>query len=99
MDLAPRCFYPTPRVRSSFVRIAPRAEPPLGPGELAWVERVVRAAFSARRKMLANALRGAGFEPPQRAFEALGIDPRARAESLSPEQLLALARALRRGAG
>ena len=63
------------------------------------MERVVRAAFSQRRKTLANALRG-GMDPAPDAaalggaLYALGIERRARAESLSPEQLLAVARAL-----
>lgn len=100
-ELSPRCFHPVPRVRSSFLRMTPLADAPLGPGELPAVERVVRAAFSARRKTLANALRG-GLEtaPPagavERACAEAGVDPRARAEALSPEAHLALARALAR---
>jgi 16S rRNA (adenine1518-N6/adenine1519-N6)-dimethyltransferase len=100
MDLSPRCFHPVPRVRSSFVRVRPRADSPLAPGELARLERVLRAAFGMRRKMLANALREADLDgraapgEVRRALERLGLDPRARAEQLSPEQHLALARAL-----
>jgi 16S rRNA (adenine1518-N6/adenine1519-N6)-dimethyltransferase len=99
LDLRPGCFQPPPRVRSSFVRMARRPDSPLGPGELAGVERVVRAAFAHRRKTLANALRQALGEAVDaaRIEEALartGIDPRARAESVAPERLLALARAL-----
>jgi len=101
-ELAPGLFYPPPRVRSSFLRITPQREPRLAPGELAGVERVVRAAFSKRRKTLANALRGSPLAPSAAmapgALEALlarlAIEPRARAESLAPERLLALARAL-----
>lgn len=98
--LAPGCFYPEPKVRSVFLRLVPRAGSPLGEAELPWVERVVRGAFGQRRKTLANALRGAdlGSEvSPERiagALAALDIGPRARAEALAPEQLLALARAL-----
>lgn len=91
--LGPRCFFPVPRVDSSFLRMAPLADGPIGPGELARVERVVRAAFSQRRKTLANALRGAGIESAAALAEA-GLDPRVRAEALAPEQLLALARAV-----
>lgn len=99
-ELPPGLFHPTPRVRSSFLRITPLAAPRLEAGELAAVERIVRAAFSKRRKTLANALRGANLAPEgaPRALEdllrRLGIDPRARAESLAPERLLGLARAL-----
>ena len=106
-ELAPGLFHPAPRVRSSFLRITPLRAPRLAAGELAPVERIVRAAFSKRRKTLANALRGAdlALEGAPRALEdllrRLGIDPRARAESLAPERLLELARALaaERGGG
>ena len=86
-------------MRSAFLRVRPRAEPLLAPGELARVERVVRAAFSQRRKTLTNALQG-GLDPapdPARLAQvlaALEIDPRARAERLPPERFLALARRL-----
>lgn len=96
--IAPGCFHPRPQVHSSFLRMRPLAEPLLRPGELAWVESVVRAAFSQRRKTLVNALQGGALDPPPdparllRGLEALGIDVRARAESLPSAQLLALAR-------
>jgi 16S rRNA (adenine1518-N6/adenine1519-N6)-dimethyltransferase len=97
--LRPGCFYPVPKVESAFVHFAPHATPPLGPGELARVERVARAAFSTRRKTLANALRGAGIAGPGGAaldeiLERVGLEARVRAESVSPERFLALARAL-----
>ena len=61
------------------------------------VERVVRAAFGQRRKQLANALRGSGLwtgESVACALRSAEVDPRARAERLDPELLLAIARAL-----
>ena len=93
-EVGPGSFYPVPNVRSSFVRMTPRADAPPSAGELARVEEVVRAAFGQRRKTLANALRGAGLPDPVAACAAVGIDPRARAESLAPEVFRALARAL-----
>lgn len=104
-ELAPGLFFPQPRVRSTFLRISPRREALLETGELAGVERVVRAGFGSRRKTLANALRGSRLEPalPPPELDALlrglGIDPRARAESLAPERWLALARALAQAGG
>jgi len=103
-ELAPGLFFPVPRVRSTFVRMVPRSDTGLRAGELAAVETVVRAAFGQRRKTLANALRGAGVsgpegEAPAGVCESLGIDPRARAETLAPEAFLRLARALRGGPG
>jgi len=97
-SISPGCFHPRPQVRSSFLRIRPLAEPLLEPAELPWVERVVRAAFSQRRKTLVNALQGGALDPapdPERllaGLASLGIDARARAESLPAEQLLALSR-------
>jgi 16S rRNA (adenine1518-N6/adenine1519-N6)-dimethyltransferase len=98
-DLAPGLFHPVPNVRSSFVRVTPRADAPLAAGELARVESLVRAAFGQRRKTLANALRGAGWPDPPAACTAAGIDPRARAESLAPDAFLALSRAFRGAPG
>jgi len=95
LELPPGCFYPVPRVRSSFVRIAPLAQARLAPGELPRIEAFLRRAFGQRRKTLANALRGAA--PPGAALRALaraGVDPRTRAEALAPERLLEVARAL-----
>ena len=95
-DLAPGLFFPVPNVRSSFVRMEPRADG-VGAEELARVERVVRAAFGQRRKTLANALRGSGLAGADGSAAAewckrAGIDPGARAERLAPEAFLALAR-------
>jgi 16S rRNA (adenine1518-N6/adenine1519-N6)-dimethyltransferase len=99
LELPAACFEPAPRVRSTFVRISPLAEPLVAAGELAEVEAVVRRAFARRRKTLANALAAAA--PPEsvrRALGRAGIDPRARAEALAPAAFVALARALREAA-
>jgi 16S rRNA (adenine1518-N6/adenine1519-N6)-dimethyltransferase len=99
-ELPPDLFFPRPRVRSTFLRVTPLRPPPLAEGELAAVEAIVRAAFSKRRKTLANALRQAagarGLAPHalEACLRGLAIDPRARPESLAPERWLALARAL-----
>jgi len=100
LDLHPRCFYPVPRVTSTFLHLTPRGEVLLAAGELRTVEGVVRAAFAHRRKTIVNSLRTAAAGSPlpqERIAETLaghGIDRRARAQSLSPEQWLAIARAL-----
>ncbi len=104
MELAPEAFFPAPKVRSSFVRVWPREDTPLRPGELARIEPIVRAAFAQRRKTIFNCLRAGGFAPGgdrariDAALAEAEIDPRARAESIEPERLLALARALLAGA-
>jgi 16S rRNA (adenine1518-N6/adenine1519-N6)-dimethyltransferase len=101
MDLQPGCFFPEPQVRSTFIRLVPLAAPLLEPGELSRVERVVRAAFGKRRKTLVNALlQGQALSPPPTAGELravltrFGIDPRARGETLTPQQFLDLTRTL-----
>ncbi|MCH8083362.1 MAG: ribosomal RNA small subunit methyltransferase A [Myxococcales bacterium] len=101
MGLSPNCFFPVPKVDSTFVRITPLDAPPVEEQEFRQVEQVVRAAFAKRRKTLVNSLL-AGALGAERSADELraalsrcGIEPLARAESLQPEQLLALARELR----
>jgi 16S rRNA (adenine1518-N6/adenine1519-N6)-dimethyltransferase len=85
--VGPGAFNPPPKVDSAVVRITPRPAPfPIR--DLARYDRVVTLAFGQRRKTLSNALRGA-LAPG--AFEAAGIDPKARGETLSPEQFARLA--------
>ena len=98
LELPPGCFYPVPRVRSSFLRIAPLTEPLVAPDELASVEAILRRAFGKRRKTLANALRELAPSSLASALDAVGIDRRARAEQLPAERFVALARALHAGA-
>jgi 16S rRNA (adenine1518-N6/adenine1519-N6)-dimethyltransferase len=100
LDLHPRCFYPVPRVTSTFLHLTPRSEVSIAAEELRTVEGVVRAAFAHRRKTIVNSLRTAAAGsslPPERVAETLvshGIDRRARAQTLSPQQWLEVARAL-----
>jgi 16S rRNA (adenine1518-N6/adenine1519-N6)-dimethyltransferase len=99
MELQPRCFFPEPQVRSLFLRLIPLADSKLMPGELPRLERVVRAAFSKRRKTLVNALRSAGgnawsADDLRAALGRLGLDERVRGEALTPEQFLDLCRIL-----
>jgi 16S rRNA (adenine1518-N6/adenine1519-N6)-dimethyltransferase len=57
---------------------------------------VVMAAFSQRRKTLRNALRALLSAA---AISACGIDPGARAETLTPQEFNALAQTLDRAPG
>ena len=88
-------FRPRPNVESALVAFRRRGE--LLP-EYARVKEVVGAAFAHRRKQLPNSLALAGVASADEAAEglvAIGRDPSARAESLAPEEFVALARALR----
>ena len=72
-ELSPGCFWPVPRVRSSFVRMTPLSPPLLADDELARVEVVVRAAFAKRRKTIRNSLRGAGLADDSVLDAALAV--------------------------
>ena len=56
-------------------------------------KRVVKAAFSLRRKMLSNSLKTLGLEPEivAEALKGAGIDAKRRAETLSLQEFSSLA--------
>ncbi|MER3547114.1 MAG: 16S rRNA (adenine(1518)-N(6)/adenine(1519)-N(6))-dimethyltransferase [Rhodanobacteraceae bacterium] len=84
-------FRPPPKVESAVVRLIPLAPSQLPDAHLMpAIEKIVRAAFGQRRKTLANALSGT---LDARAIIVAGIDPKTRAETLTPQQYVALARA------
>ncbi len=90
--LPPHAFTPPPDVHSTVFRwrFAPRFEE-LGVQEVPFL-RFVRQAFAQKRKTLANNLRAAGFTPPAiaAALAQAALDPQARAEQLSIENLATL---------
>lgn len=91
-------FWPRPKVDSVVLRLSPHRRPPVEvPGE-AELERVVRAAFGQRRKMILGAL-AHGLQLPrervERALSLAGIEARQRAETCDLAQFAALTRALR----
>ncbi|MBV8685167.1 MAG: 16S rRNA (adenine(1518)-N(6)/adenine(1519)-N(6))-dimethyltransferase RsmA [Alphaproteobacteria bacterium] len=83
-------FVPPPKVMSAVVHIVPAAAPE--GVRAATLERLTAAAFGQRRKMLRQSLKGlpGGIE----ALAAAGIDPERRAETLSVEEYVRVARAL-----
>jgi 16S rRNA (adenine1518-N6/adenine1519-N6)-dimethyltransferase len=92
LAVGPGQFFPRPKVASRVVHLEPLARPlaPEAAEDPAWFARVVKAAFSQRRKTLANSLAaGLGRERAgvAAALEAAGVDPRARAESLAIPEL------------
>jgi len=87
-NIGPGAFNPPPKVESAFVRLVPYTRPPIQVNDVAVFEQLVRQAFAQRRKTLRNALRGM-LEAD--AISALGIDPVARAETLSVSDFAVLA--------
>lgn len=89
LHVPPEAFRPPPQVDSTVVRLTPHTLPLDTDVDHARVEAIVRAAFGQRRKTLANALSGLLDAD---AIRAGGIDPRVRAETVSPQQYVELAR-------
>jgi 16S rRNA (adenine1518-N6/adenine1519-N6)-dimethyltransferase len=83
-------FTPPPKVMSAVVHIVP-AEEPEGV-RFKTLETLTAAAFGQRRKMLRQSLKG--MPGAIAAMEALEIDTSRRAETVSVEEFVALARAL-----
>lgn len=79
LEVGPESFAPPPRVNSAVLELRPRASR-REPHFERWFDELLRSAFGARRKTLANTLRG---RADAATITACGIDPRARAEQLS----------------
>jgi 16S rRNA (adenine1518-N6/adenine1519-N6)-dimethyltransferase len=90
-DVAPSAFVPAPKVTSALVELVPRPAPL--PCDAKALQRVTRAAFGQRRKMLRQSLKSLGVEPAA-LLAAAAIEPTARAEDIPIEGFVALARAL-----
>ena len=90
MSVNRAAFVPPPKVTSAVVHIVPSIEPQGVSGEM--LERLTEAAFGQRRKMLRSSLRS--LPGATDAAESLGIDLERRAETLSVEEFVALARAI-----
>ncbi len=93
--LAPERFTPPPKVFSTVVLLSRRQGPELALPLL--FKRTVRAAFANRRKLLTNYLMSGFRLSKTRAaeiIESLGFRLTSRAEELSTEQFIVLARAL-----
>jgi len=91
-DVAPSAFVPPPKVTSSVVRLTPRTEPLACDARA--LQRVTEAAFGQRRKMLRQSLKSLGVDPIA-LLDAAGLDPTSRAEEISVEGFVDLARAIK----
>lgn len=87
-----RAFHPQPNVDSAVLHLLPYQKKPYPAKDEGLLRSVVRAAFSHRRKTLANALTALdGREAAALALKTAGIDPTRRAETLSVEEFVRLA--------
>lgn len=88
----PSSFIPAPGVDSAVIVCKRREKPPVEVCDEALFFRVVKAAFSLRRKMLSNSLKNMGIKGEQCAkwLELAGVDGKRRAETLSLEDFAAL---------
>ena len=87
-DVPAAAFRPPPKVESAVVRLVPRPDRELAALDEQTFARVVKQAFSTRRKIVKNSLSGlvsAG------QLQALGIDPMSRAEDLPVSAFAAIA--------
>jgi 16S rRNA (adenine1518-N6/adenine1519-N6)-dimethyltransferase len=85
------CFFPAPNVDSMCVVLQRRARPLLTDGQRAAFVKIVKRAFSQRRKMMLKLLKQDwAVDKLATAFAELKISPQERAEKLSLEQFVAL---------
>lgn len=95
--LGPQVFWPRPKVHSAIVRVVPTERMP--EEEYRPLKCLARALFQSRRKTIRNALRSLppdlrqAVEDEQFQIETQ-VDLSARGETLSPRQVLDLARSL-----
>lgn len=99
VNVSAAAFYPRPKVQSTILKIELLPEARAGGAELPALRGLVRAAFGQRRKTLSNAV-CAWLARERAAVDGLladnGIDPQRRGETLSVDEFIALARAIRR---
>jgi len=73
-------FEPQPKVESSFVRLIPYEHYPFIANNIEQFGKIVKDAFSQRRKTIRNTLKSSISEND---FQKIGINPQLRAENLS----------------
>lgn len=87
-DVPPESFTPPPKVESAIVRLVPLPPDRMRATSDARFAAMVTAGFGQRRKTLSNTLKPFISAPE---IEALGIDPKRRAETLSVAEFIRLA--------
>ena len=96
--IKPSAFFPPPKVDSAVVHMVWKEKPVIEANDEEWFKRVVKACFGYRRKTLANALKHSELTLPESVelkMEEIGIDPRRRPETLTIQEFVRLADALK----
>jgi len=91
----PGCFNPRPKVDSAVLSFTPLDKPRVEVGSEETFRRVVKAAFSMRRKTLLNCLKSSGLAEGEQLLailEECGVDGRRRGETLTLEEFAMLSR-------
>lgn len=91
-DVSPKAFYPEPKIWSSVVRLEPKKNTP-SLQLLTTIEQITNLAFSGRRKMIKSSLKALSPDILP-ILEKLSIKESLRAENLSPDDYLALAKTI-----
>jgi 16S rRNA (adenine1518-N6/adenine1519-N6)-dimethyltransferase len=93
--IPPSCFFPEPDVDSACVCLVRREPPPLTDDQRRVFIRLVKRGFSQRRKMMLKLLKQDWPQPRlAQEFERLNLSPQIRAEKVSLDQFIQLARNL-----
>lgn len=88
LNVGPESFSPPPRVDSALIRLVPYSELPITVDDERHFSQIVSLAFTHRRKTLKNALKS---QVIPELIASAGIEPSARAETVSLEQFVSLA--------
>jgi 16S rRNA (adenine1518-N6/adenine1519-N6)-dimethyltransferase len=90
------CFFPEPDVDSACVVLIRRAQPLLPENQHAAFVKIVKRAFSQRRKMMLKLLKQDWpLGKLEQAFDELRLSQQIRAEEVSLEQFVSLAKTLK----
>ncbi len=95
--VSPGCFFPSPKVDSVVISMTPLISSRVDVGNQALFERLVKSAFSMRRKTLWNCLKSssiADLTMLKEALDSCSIDGKRRGETLDIYEFAMLSRAL-----
>ncbi len=98
INVSPEAFYPHPKVLSTILKIELLPQARVCEADLPVLKDLVRAAFGQRRKTLSNAV-GAWLSRERNSIDDLltahDVDPKRRGETLTVDEFIKLAQALR----